>query len=43
MMFWSQAIPLMLLWAAIWTVTIPVPAILMAVVFRRNLLPTERV
>ncbi len=43
MMFWSQAIPLMLLWATIWTVTIPLPAILLAVQFRRNLRNTERV
>jgi hypothetical protein len=36
MMFWSQAIPLMLVWAAIWTVTIPIPAILLARLFRRE-------
>ncbi len=36
MMFWSQAVPLMLLWAAIWTLTIPVPAILLAVLFQRE-------
>jgi hypothetical protein len=36
MMFWTQAVPLMLVWAAIWTLTIPVPAILLAIHFRRE-------
>jgi hypothetical protein len=36
MMFWTQAVPLMLLWAVIWTITIPVPMILLAVLFRRE-------
>jgi hypothetical protein len=36
MMFWTQAVPLMLVWAAIWTLTIPVPAILLAILFRRE-------
>jgi hypothetical protein len=36
MMFWSQAVSLMLLWAAIWTITIPVPMILLAVLFHRE-------
>ena len=34
MMFTSQGVSLMILWAAIWTLLIPVPAILLAVVFR---------
>jgi hypothetical protein len=36
MMFWSQGVPLMLVWAAVWMVTIPLPAILLAVLFRRE-------
>jgi hypothetical protein len=36
MMFTSQGVSLMVLWAAIWTLLIPVPAILLAVLFRRG-------
>jgi hypothetical protein len=36
MMFTSQGTSLMVLWAALWTLLIPVPAILLAVLFRRE-------
>jgi hypothetical protein len=36
MMFTAQGVSLMILWAAIWTLLIPVPAILLAVLFRRG-------
>lgn len=35
MMFTSQGVSLMILWAVIWTLIIPVPVILLAVLFRR--------
>lgn len=36
MMFTSQGTSLMVLWAALWTLLIPIPAILLAVLFRRE-------